>query len=160
MVAGTVEADNPALDCRLPGLGARSPLRIVLAKEPVFAQELKLFSVSMRSELLLFHARNSAPSDTMPAHVTCIPVNSLDGRLWIADVLTELADRGVTRVLVEGGPGIWASFARAGTVDEAVLFRAGRGCDENVAMEGGGAATRGVPAGYGVAAGCATATDR
>ncbi len=36
-----------------------------------------------------------------------------------------LAGRGITRLLVEGGPTVWRHFAEAGLVDEAVMFRAG-----------------------------------
>ncbi|MGL1622416.1 dihydrofolate reductase family protein, partial [Vibrio parahaemolyticus] len=41
--------------------------------------------------------------------------------------------RGVTRLLVEGGPQVWRAFAEAGQVDEVVLFVAGAallGADE------------------------------
>jgi diaminohydroxyphosphoribosylaminopyrimidine deaminase/5-amino-6-(5-phosphoribosylamino)uracil reductase len=37
-----------------------------------------------------------------------------------------LAGRGITRLLVEGGPTVWRHFAAEGLVDEAVMFRAGR----------------------------------
>jgi diaminohydroxyphosphoribosylaminopyrimidine deaminase/5-amino-6-(5-phosphoribosylamino)uracil reductase len=40
-------------------------------------------------------------------------------------VLAQLADEGVTRLLVEGGPQVWRAFASEGLADEIVLFRAG-----------------------------------
>jgi diaminohydroxyphosphoribosylaminopyrimidine deaminase/5-amino-6-(5-phosphoribosylamino)uracil reductase len=39
-------------------------------------------------------------------------------------VLKVLAGRGITRLMVEGGPTVAASFVRADLVDEAALFRA------------------------------------
>jgi diaminohydroxyphosphoribosylaminopyrimidine deaminase/5-amino-6-(5-phosphoribosylamino)uracil reductase len=39
--------------------------------------------------------------------------------------LAQLADEGVTRLLVEGGPQVWRAFASEGLADEIVLFRAG-----------------------------------
>jgi len=39
-------------------------------------------------------------------------------------VLKFLAEQGITRLLVEGGPTVAASFVGAGLVDEAVLLRA------------------------------------
>jgi riboflavin biosynthesis pyrimidine reductase len=43
----------------------------------------------------------------------------------ISDVLTQLAQEGVTRLLVEGGETIWQSFAAERLVDEVVLVQAG-----------------------------------
>jgi len=50
-------------------------------------------------------------------------VTTTDGRLNLADVLKLLARRGITRVMVEGGPILAAAFLRADLVDEAALFR-------------------------------------
>jgi diaminohydroxyphosphoribosylaminopyrimidine deaminase/5-amino-6-(5-phosphoribosylamino)uracil reductase len=45
-------------------------------------------------------------------------------------VLGELAVRGLTRLLVEGGPAVWRAFAEAGLFDEVVLFMAGDRSDK------------------------------
>jgi diaminohydroxyphosphoribosylaminopyrimidine deaminase/5-amino-6-(5-phosphoribosylamino)uracil reductase len=45
------------------------------------------------------------------------------GRLDLASVLRLLAERGITRLMVEGGPIVAAAFGAADLVDEAVLFR-------------------------------------
>ena len=47
----------------------------------------------------------------------------LDGKLDIAAALKLVAERGVTRLMVEGGPTVAASFLTADLVDEAVLFQ-------------------------------------
>jgi diaminohydroxyphosphoribosylaminopyrimidine deaminase/5-amino-6-(5-phosphoribosylamino)uracil reductase len=49
---------------------------------------------------------------------------AVDGRLDPAAVLRVLAARGITRLMVEAGPIVVASFIRADLVDEAVVFRA------------------------------------
>jgi diaminohydroxyphosphoribosylaminopyrimidine deaminase/5-amino-6-(5-phosphoribosylamino)uracil reductase len=36
-----------------------------------------------------------------------------------------LAARGITRLLVEGGPAVWRAFSQAGLVHEAIVFQAG-----------------------------------
>jgi diaminohydroxyphosphoribosylaminopyrimidine deaminase/5-amino-6-(5-phosphoribosylamino)uracil reductase len=43
-------------------------------------------------------------------------------RVPIGEALTVLAGRGITRLLVEGGPSVAASFLDAGVVDEVLLF--------------------------------------
>src|SRR5690606_39800116 len=53
-----------------------------------------------------------------------ISVRVIEGMLWLPAITEALAARSITRLLVEGGPAIWQSFARAGFVDEAVVFQA------------------------------------
>jgi diaminohydroxyphosphoribosylaminopyrimidine deaminase/5-amino-6-(5-phosphoribosylamino)uracil reductase len=55
-----------------------------------------------------------------------VEVAGLDGG-GIRQVLANLAGRGITRLLVEGGPTVWRAFADAGAVDEVVLFMARHG---------------------------------
>ncbi len=50
--------------------------------------------------------------------------NGGNGFPAIAAVLTSLANRGVTRLLVEGGPRVHASFLKSGLTDLLHLFRA------------------------------------
>ena len=45
------------------------------------------------------------------------------GRLDLAAVLRLIAGRGITRLMVEGGPTVAASLVAADLVDEAILFR-------------------------------------
>ncbi len=48
----------------------------------------------------------------------------IGGALWLPSVMEALAARGITRLLVEGGPATWGAFSRAGLIDEIVLFQA------------------------------------
>ena len=51
-------------------------------------------------------------------------------KIWLPTVTEELVARGITRVLVEGGPGMWRAFADASLVDEVVLYMTGQKTDE------------------------------
>jgi diaminohydroxyphosphoribosylaminopyrimidine deaminase/5-amino-6-(5-phosphoribosylamino)uracil reductase len=51
-------------------------------------------------------------------------VESKDGRIDLAQALKILAERGITRLMVEGGPTVAASFVKADLIDKAALFRA------------------------------------
>ena len=53
-------------------------------------------------------------------------VSAEGGGVSLAETMEFLAGRGITRLLVEGGPTVWRHFAQAGLVDEAVMFRAGK----------------------------------
>jgi diaminohydroxyphosphoribosylaminopyrimidine deaminase/5-amino-6-(5-phosphoribosylamino)uracil reductase len=51
------------------------------------------------------------------------------GTLWLPAVMEALVARGVTRLLVEGGPAIWRAFANAALMDEVILYMAGAPSD-------------------------------
>jgi diaminohydroxyphosphoribosylaminopyrimidine deaminase/5-amino-6-(5-phosphoribosylamino)uracil reductase len=61
-----------------------------------------------------------------------IPI--VGGNLWLPAIMEALVGRGITRLLVEGGPRIWRSFADASLVDEVILYMAGTPTDK-VAMD-------------------------
>ena len=49
-----------------------------------------------------------------------------DNGLDLSAVLKLLADRGITRLMVEGGPTLAAGFVAANLIDEAVLFHSAK----------------------------------
>jgi len=122
---GTVEADDPQLTCRLPGLEDRSPVRIVLDTDGQLKRSAKIFAGTADVPVLRLvgnHAAESAAADDA-GHVETIPVAVSDGRLDLRDALARLAEFGLTRILVEGGAEVAASFLADDLVDEAILFR-------------------------------------
>jgi len=123
--AGTVAADNPELTCRLPGLAARSPVRIVLGGSNRLDPAARLFATARTVPVIVYRDGTNLAEDRQleasGAEVVPLPESSLPA------VLAHLAGRGLTRLLVEGGPKVWRSFAEAGLVDEVVLFMAGHG---------------------------------
>ena len=56
------------------------------------------------------------------AEIVPVPVDEC-GLLDLRDVLETLALRGITRVLVEGGPQVARAFLDADLIDEAVLYQ-------------------------------------
>jgi diaminohydroxyphosphoribosylaminopyrimidine deaminase/5-amino-6-(5-phosphoribosylamino)uracil reductase len=122
--AGTLRADDPALTCRLPGLADRSPTRIVLAGRKPLDPNARLFATAARVPVLVVREGAALPQDrdlaAAGAEVIECPGHG------IAPVLERLAARGITRLLVEGGPAVWKTFAQAGLVDEVALFMAGQ----------------------------------
>jgi diaminohydroxyphosphoribosylaminopyrimidine deaminase / 5-amino-6-(5-phosphoribosylamino)uracil reductase len=70
--------------------------------------------------------------------VEVLHVPAQAGRLDLAAVLRLLAERGITRLMVEGGPIVAAAFVAADLVDEAALFRSPKviGPDGIDALEG------------------------
>lgn len=124
---GTAMTDNPDLTCRLPGLEWRSPLRVVLASDAGLPENARMLASLDKAPVWVLHALD-APADNIAraknAGAECIAVErGARGGLSPVAVLGALAARGITRVLIEGGPATGASFFRAGLVDEAVIFQ-------------------------------------
>jgi diaminohydroxyphosphoribosylaminopyrimidine deaminase / 5-amino-6-(5-phosphoribosylamino)uracil reductase len=121
---GTVIADDPLLTCRLPGMS--SPVRVVLDGRLRLPLASKL--VATAGEVPLWVVASEAAE---PAREKALTAQGVDvarvattgGRLDLVHVLKLLARRGITRVMVEGGPILAAAFLRADLVDEAALFR-------------------------------------
>ena len=125
---GTANADNPELTCRLPGLGYRSPVRIVLDGRLRLSLTAKLVSDARRVPTWVI-ALPGAAIDRRRAYIECgveiieVEANQAD-QPSIKKAMAELASHGITRLLVEGGSWIAAAMLRADVVDRIVWFRA------------------------------------
>jgi diaminohydroxyphosphoribosylaminopyrimidine deaminase / 5-amino-6-(5-phosphoribosylamino)uracil reductase len=123
---GTVLSDDPLLTCRLPGMEARSPVRVVLDRSLRTPAQSRLVH-SARSTPLWVVTSNlaEAPAAAMlgAAGAQVIRVASTPAGLDLPAVLHALAERGITRLLVEGGARVASSLVAAGLVDEFWLLR-------------------------------------
>lgn len=125
--AGTMRDDDPELTCRLPGLEAISPLRVVIAGQSLPDPSSRLVRTAQTVPVLIFAAPNS-DADRLrsleAAGCRVIIPATVGGRLWLPSIMEALVAEGVTRILVEGGPSLWRDFMSARLVDEIVQFRA------------------------------------
>jgi len=88
---GTVLADNPRLDVRLPGKENSSPVKIIVGNREI-------------------------PDDA----------NIWKGKeVWLYPEFspTELAQRGITRLMVEAGPKLSSALLKNGIVDEVIIYK-------------------------------------
>ena len=127
--SGTAAADDPELTCRLPGLGGRSPVRIVLDSKARLAPTSKLATTARQVPVWLVctaAAPAAAREVLQKAGVEMVEVAAGgDGRVDVAAAAQALGARGLTRVLVEGGGQVAAAFLKAGLVDRISSYRAG-----------------------------------
>ena len=123
---GTALADDPLLTCRLPGMAKRSPVRIVLDRALRLPGDGKLVH-SAREVPLWVMTSNTAEAPAAAklgaAGVQVLRVKTSEHGLDLADALRMLSDKGITRLMVEGGAQVAASFVEAGLVDEVWLLR-------------------------------------
>jgi diaminohydroxyphosphoribosylaminopyrimidine deaminase/5-amino-6-(5-phosphoribosylamino)uracil reductase len=123
---GTVLSDDPALTCRLPGMAAQSPVRVVpdrglrLPPLSIVARTAKQVPVWVSCAEDAPVERERALSDL---GVIVQRTKTGEGGLDLHAVLQALGSRGITRLMVEAGPRLSAAFLRADLVDEAYLLR-------------------------------------
>jgi diaminohydroxyphosphoribosylaminopyrimidine deaminase/5-amino-6-(5-phosphoribosylamino)uracil reductase len=139
---GTALADDPLLTSRLPGMADRSPVRVVFDASLRLPLDGRLAASAEQVPIWVFTA-HSAPSDREAAlrarGVDVVRVESVaPWRLDLGAALRLLAARGITRVLLEGGPILAASMLADDLVDEVALFQASTmiGADGIDALEG------------------------
>lgn len=126
--AGTLKADNPVLTCRLPGLEGRTPLRVVLSKGLDLPLSARLFDDTGAFPVLCvsgFGVDGQLRSALAAKGVELAQVTTVAGQLWLPAVMEALVARGITRLLVEGGPAIWRAFADNALADEVMVYMAG-----------------------------------
>jgi diaminohydroxyphosphoribosylaminopyrimidine deaminase/5-amino-6-(5-phosphoribosylamino)uracil reductase len=122
---GTALTDDPLLTVRLPGMARRSPVRVVLDSALRLPPEGKL-ARGARDVPLWILAAPDASARVQALRATGAEVLAVEGtadRRDLAAALKLIATRGITRLMIEGGPTVAASFLKAGLVDEAVLLR-------------------------------------
>ena len=126
---GTVRADDPLLTCRLPGMEARSPVRVVLDRALRISGTSRLVHSARTTPLwVMTSGLSDAPAamklEAAGAQVVRVPTTSTPPPgLDLLGVLHALAERGITRLLVEGGARVASSFVAAGLIDEVWLLR-------------------------------------
>jgi diaminohydroxyphosphoribosylaminopyrimidine deaminase / 5-amino-6-(5-phosphoribosylamino)uracil reductase len=125
---GTVLADDPLLTCRLPGMEARSPVRVVLDPRLRIAGTSRLVHSARETPLWVMASELAEAPAAMKlgaagAQVIRLAPSKTSSGLDLPAVLHALADKGITRLLVEGGARVASSFVAAGLVDEAWLLR-------------------------------------
>jgi diaminohydroxyphosphoribosylaminopyrimidine deaminase/5-amino-6-(5-phosphoribosylamino)uracil reductase len=126
---GTVLSDDPLLTCRLPGMEARSPVRVVLDRNLRMPGSSRLLHSAREHPLWVMTSNlaeasaaariGAAGAQVMHVDTAAPPMPGLD----LSAVLQRLAGQGITRLLVEGGARLASSLVRAGLVDEVWLLK-------------------------------------
>jgi len=124
---GTVLADDPMLTCRLPGMAARSPVRVVLDQSLRIPANSRLAHSAPETPLWVVtseFAEATAAARVEAAGAQAIRIGSSAGPgLDLPAVLHALAEKGISRLMVEGGSRVASSFVAADLVDEVWLLR-------------------------------------
>jgi diaminohydroxyphosphoribosylaminopyrimidine deaminase/5-amino-6-(5-phosphoribosylamino)uracil reductase len=125
---GTVQADDPLLTCRLPGMAAQSPVRVVLDRSLRIPGTSRLVHSARETPLWVMTSGLAEAPAAMKlgaagAQVIRVAATTTPPGLDLAAVLHALSEKGITRLMVEGGARVASSFVAAGLVDEVWLLR-------------------------------------
>ena len=122
----TVIADDPLLTVR-PG-GGKNPVRIVLDSSLRIPLNCKLLGTANKSPVLIITSQQSLQTNPKTAEgiaqkgAEVIAYPDMQGRSNLYFLFDELAKRGITQLLVEGGPKVIASFLKERFVDELNIY--------------------------------------
>ena len=128
--SGTALTDDPELTCRLPGVGASSanqPIRIVLDRRLRISADSKLATTANSVTTWVITSANADAdkvSQLEKAGVEILVAADPSGHAFARAAACVLAEQGMTRVLVDGGANIAASFLQDDLVDRIYAFRA------------------------------------
>ncbi|MFY9992090.1 MAG: bifunctional diaminohydroxyphosphoribosylaminopyrimidine deaminase/5-amino-6-(5-phosphoribosylamino)uracil reductase RibD [Rhodoplanes sp.] len=130
---GTALADDPELTCRLPGMAARSPVRVVLDTGLRLPRESRLIRTARQAPVWVVAGHAAPESLERDLRREGAEILRLGGAatLDLGETLAALAQRGITRLMVEGGPRVAAAFMRADLIDDAILFCGNRAIGED-----------------------------
>lgn len=122
--AETALADDPELTVRLAGYAGPQPARVVLDSRQRLSPDCKL--AKSARDIPTFVVATGAPDPALAAagvRVLTVPAVGED-RPELRAVVEALAAEGLSRLFVEGGGQVAASFIRCGLVDALEWFRA------------------------------------
>jgi diaminohydroxyphosphoribosylaminopyrimidine deaminase/5-amino-6-(5-phosphoribosylamino)uracil reductase len=124
---GTVLADNPSMNVRLPDV-VRQPMRVIVdsnLQTPVDSKMLATDTLQL-SPLLIAYARDAERSATAlsDAGAELIKLPHANGKVDLMALMVFLAQRGINEVLLEAGQGLSGAFLQANLIDEFIFYYA------------------------------------
>jgi diaminohydroxyphosphoribosylaminopyrimidine deaminase/5-amino-6-(5-phosphoribosylamino)uracil reductase len=125
--AATVIADDPRLTCRIEG--GRDPIRVIVDGQLRCPPDATVFRQRSAAPTILVTTpenRDRAKGTYGLESESVIAVSARDGQIALADLMRELARRGWSKVLIEGGAHLAGSALAAGVVDRVAFFVAPR----------------------------------
>ena len=121
---GTVEKDNPSLDCRLSGLDHTSPDIFILDTNLNLSLSSRVFKLKNR-KIFIFHNCFKFNKEKYK-NVRLIRIKDNPGILDIKKAIKLISTKGYHRILVEGGSKISTSLLKNDLIDKIYWFRASK----------------------------------
>jgi diaminohydroxyphosphoribosylaminopyrimidine deaminase/5-amino-6-(5-phosphoribosylamino)uracil reductase len=123
---GTVEADDPMLNCRLSGLENTPLIRIVLDSNLRISTESKLVKTAKQYPLWVLSCvagEKKEALDKLGVRVISVQKNS-EGKIDLHAALKILANEGIMSILVEAGAKLNSALLKEDLVDKLIIMQA------------------------------------
>ena len=120
---GTVLADNPSLTVRDLDIG-RQPLRVVLDGHLSMRADAQLLSLPGKTLVVTAEDDSDYAEMLLAAGAEVVVLRAGAGRVDLAGLMQDLAEREVNELLVEAGATVCGALLYAGLVDELVVYLA------------------------------------
>ena len=114
----TAETDNPLLTVR--EISGVNPIRIIADTFRRLPLNLEIFKDSAASNIILCSKHKFPESET--PNSLYLPIDEENGLLSPSGILDKLGEKGITKVLIEGGQKFISSFLNKDLVDEVYLY--------------------------------------
>ncbi|WP_375633148.1 MULTISPECIES: bifunctional diaminohydroxyphosphoribosylaminopyrimidine deaminase/5-amino-6-(5-phosphoribosylamino)uracil reductase RibD [unclassified Bartonella] len=123
---GTILADDPQLNCRLPGMEMRSPIRIILDADLSIPLDAKVVQTAIKIPTWVICdvdlSKKSKKNALEQYGVSVYSVEMNNGCVEPFALLQMLYKHGINSVLLEGGVKTGEKFLNAGCVDHLICF--------------------------------------
>ena len=121
---GTVLSDDPALTCRLPGLEAASPLRVILDRHLRTPTHAALVQSAHEYPSCILTAETLPHPNASLLMRSGVTLYSMPPGFDFAQAMRMLGSKGIHRVLIEGGQGLTTAALTSGIANRLYWFKA------------------------------------
>jgi diaminohydroxyphosphoribosylaminopyrimidine deaminase / 5-amino-6-(5-phosphoribosylamino)uracil reductase len=111
--AGTLRADNPRLNVRLPDYQGAQPYRVIFTTSGKLPNDSQLFNDEYKERTLVY---TQAPYTNAPRGIEVVKIDQLEA------ALRDLFARKLISLYLEGGAQLSAAFMQAGLVDRVSVY--------------------------------------
>ena len=127
----TLVKDDPSLNVRLDSITEGPQKIVIIPKLNISAEQfskMNIYNWSKSKPLIVICHESYATNDIIEEYkkynIHIIPVSGTLENLAVEEILTELGQREITSLLLEGGGGVYTSFLKAGLINKYHLFQA------------------------------------
>jgi diaminohydroxyphosphoribosylaminopyrimidine deaminase/5-amino-6-(5-phosphoribosylamino)uracil reductase len=125
--SSTITIDNPMLNCRLEGMGNRSPAIVILDRFLKLDYSYKVFQHNLNNNIYLYSINDSKSYLSKLDNVKKIIVDkSLNNRHFFNFIFKDLSKKGINNLLIESGSQLSTTLLSLNLVDKLIIYRSGK----------------------------------
>ncbi|WP_419246968.1 bifunctional diaminohydroxyphosphoribosylaminopyrimidine deaminase/5-amino-6-(5-phosphoribosylamino)uracil reductase RibD [Wolbachia endosymbiont of Rhagoletis indifferens] len=123
--SNTLINDDPLLTCRLPELGSRSPIRLIIDSQAKLKEE---HNIAKTADKVTTWVITNDEVKKKIKNINYLIVNSNNaGKVCLKDMASKLVSEvGITRLLVEGGGVLITELLKCNLIDRLIICRSGK----------------------------------